>query len=367
MRSYFKIDDGKDRHYGLDLIRVLAIVSVILYHYPRNAENLILRALSHYGNLGVDIFFVLSGFLIGGQVFSRLANDKNFNISDFFSRRFYRTLPLYFFVLLIHIFLNGADKYDWRFLFFLQNIGGLYYFTHSWSLCVEEHFYLLFPLVIYLLQKFKKLDSYLLLIGVLIIGTILLRYLIWSEYRPDLIYNTNYSKGFDVYFKYIFFPTYNRLDGIAIGTAIAYIRFFRPLLWGKMNKKSNFFLVFSIILFVLVSLFSWKRVYFFASTYSFSGYALSFGALLISVFSERSLLSKIRIPYITQFSILSYSLYLSHGFAISILLKAVNQTTLAGSLWPVWVLIFPLSFAIAYLFYIFVEKPFLKIRDRNKQ
>jgi peptidoglycan/LPS O-acetylase OafA/YrhL len=94
MFNYLKIDVEKKRHYGLDLIRVMAIVSVILYHFPHNPENLVLRAISHYGYLGVDIFFVLSGFLIGGQVFSRLSKGSTISLREFFSRRFYRTLPL---------------------------------------------------------------------------------------------------------------------------------------------------------------------------------------------------------------------------------------------------------------------------------
>jgi peptidoglycan/LPS O-acetylase OafA/YrhL len=256
--------------------------------------------------------------------------------------------------------LEGSAGYDLRYFLFLQNIGGLYHFTHSWSLCVEEHFYVFFPLVVFFLNKTEKLNAYLLLMIMMIGIGIVSRYFIWKDYRPDAIYLKDVSKGFDVYFKTIFYPTYTRLDGIVVGTALAFIKYFKEATWKKMTERSNLFLVTSIVLFLVVSLLSWKRVMFFASVFSFSGYSLAFGALLISVISENSFLTKFKVPGISTISILSYSLYLSHGFAIKILLGFFGKSELGWT----WVLTFPLSLFFAYFLYLLIEKPFLRIRDR---
>jgi len=363
--SYFYINDGKERHYGLDLLRFIAIGSVILYHFPRNENDLFLRAVSHYGYLGVDIFFVLSGFLIGGQTFSQLKRGKGFDIKTFCIKRFYRTFPNYYFILLVHAVLVGFEGYDWRFLVFLQNIGGLYSFTHSWSLCVEEHFYVLFPILVIFLIKTKRLNHYLGFVAVLLLLTIVSRYLIWTEHRPDLIYREDVPGGFDIYFKELFYPTYTRLDGIAVGTGLAYIKNYKNNLWQTMTSKTNLFLFISVALFLCVAAFSWTKVDFFASVFSFSGYALSFGALLVSVISEKSLVNRFKIPFVKNISILSFSLYLTHSFAISFLIKLTEAIGLKVGFWPTWLLAFPVSLLFSYILFLSIEKPFLLLRSRR--
>ena len=363
MNQLFKIDDGKERHYGLDFMRFIAIVSVILYHFPRGDNDLIIRALSHYGYLGVDIFFVLSGFLIGGQTFSKLSQGKEFKIIDFCIRRFYRTLPNYYIILIIWMALLGVENFSWKYFFFLQNFDQLTYFSHSWSLCIEEHFYILFPLCILFITRFKKMNLYPVTIGALILITIWVRFILWKNIRPDLVYSQSISEGFKVYFRYFFYPTYSRLDGIAVGTLLAYIKYFKPSTWDSWVKRPHLFLTIFLFLFTTISVLSWTKVKFFASVFSYSGYAICFGFFLISVISEKSIINKIKMSFIRPISILSYSLYLTHGFVIwggQNLLKSINMP---DQFWIIWVLIYPASVALSYLLYITVEKPVLKFRN----
>ena len=106
------------------------------------------------GWAGVDLFFVLSGYLIGRQITLPLARNESWSAGRFFARRLSRTLPNYLAVLLVYqlfpgppIGASGAAPL-WRFLTFTQNFGLAYgqTFTHSWSLCIEEQFYLVLPL-----------------------------------------------------------------------------------------------------------------------------------------------------------------------------------------------------------------------------
>jgi peptidoglycan/LPS O-acetylase OafA/YrhL len=75
------ISDNRHRVYGLDLLRTLAITSVILFHYP--TSGLLTVPIRHYGWIGVDLFFVLSGYLIGGQLFDQMVKHGEFSLKLF--------------------------------------------------------------------------------------------------------------------------------------------------------------------------------------------------------------------------------------------------------------------------------------------
>ena len=108
------------------------------------------------GWTGVDLFFVLSGYLISNQIFSGLARGEALVPRHFYARRALRTLPVFWLVLALYflfpIFMGGKPPPPlWRFLTFTQNIGlpSGTAFSHAWSLCIEEQFYLILPLVIF--------------------------------------------------------------------------------------------------------------------------------------------------------------------------------------------------------------------------
>jgi peptidoglycan/LPS O-acetylase OafA/YrhL len=136
----------KNRLDGLDTLRAIAIIIVLMYHYKVvvSPENLF-GFMSTLGWTGVDLFFVLSGYLIGNQVLSAFAKGQDFSLKLFYIRRFLRTLPNYYFVLALYflfpVALGGtATAPLWSFLTFSQNLGlgQGETFTHSWSLCIEE-------------------------------------------------------------------------------------------------------------------------------------------------------------------------------------------------------------------------------------
>ena len=120
---------------------------------------------------GVELFFVLSGFLIGGIIIKEFQNNTAFGIKQifhFWKRRWFRTLPNYYLILLLNVIIvyfgiikEDFLQFNWKFFFFLQNFAHHFYgfFWESWSLSIEEWFYLLFPIILMLLYllliKFK--------------------------------------------------------------------------------------------------------------------------------------------------------------------------------------------------------------------
>ena len=160
----------------IDGLRAIAVVSVILYHaqFKFFGHNLFKG-----GFIGVDIFFVISGYLISLLIFKELSLTGNFSFTHFYERRVRRILPVLFFIMLISIlfawiyllpipFVDYANSILSS-IFFISNfyfhytetlygteIGLLKPFLHTWSLSVEEQFYLIFPVFIVLCFKFIK-------------------------------------------------------------------------------------------------------------------------------------------------------------------------------------------------------------------
>ena len=143
------------RSFGLDLVRTVAISLVLVSHFAKKIEIL--------GFWGVELFFGLSGFLIGQILWRNFQQAKDWgfkHIGNFWQRRWWRTLPNYYLFLLLmllfHLFIvkSGIPSVVGllQFLWFGQdlfNLGNIFYAV-SWSLCIEEWFYLLFPIVLFL-------------------------------------------------------------------------------------------------------------------------------------------------------------------------------------------------------------------------
>jgi peptidoglycan/LPS O-acetylase OafA/YrhL len=144
--------------HGLDHLRALAIVQVFLFHYfiLSGGTPVWLPDWAGFGWTGVDLFFVLSGFLIAFPLLGQVKEGQPVSLRTFFTKRFFRILPAYWAVLLLYFAVPAFPEKNgipplWKFLTFTQNFGlDLQHtgsFSHAWSLCVEEHFYLLLPFI----------------------------------------------------------------------------------------------------------------------------------------------------------------------------------------------------------------------------
>ncbi len=148
----FKILSAPERVASLDFFRAIAILSVVLFHFNGTLP---------YGYLGVDLFFVISGTLIGGVLIKRIKSNVRISLVRFILQRGLKIWPSYygfllggsilsyFFISELHPdeLIHGKDLI--RYLFFYQNYTGIPFhwgFDHVWSICVEEHFYILLPI-----------------------------------------------------------------------------------------------------------------------------------------------------------------------------------------------------------------------------
>ena len=158
-----------DRVFGLDLLRATAILGVILSHgfgvlYPHFGS--VLGIFGHSGFYGVELFFVLSGFLIGQILIQQgLALGQLADVAVFYLRRWFRTLPLFFLFLPINFWIELQFREHRVWIsevvshgLFLNNLTGFHmtFYAESWSLAVEEWFYLLFPATLWLGLKISR-------------------------------------------------------------------------------------------------------------------------------------------------------------------------------------------------------------------
>ncbi len=319
------------------------------------------------GFTGVELFFVLSGFLIGSILFRSFYNETipvGTQLKNFWISRWLRTLPLYYLLLLFNfLFYNYALKLpagNWRYLFFLQSIhwpttNFLHpgFFGESWSLAVEEWFYLLFPLLIFQIAKFSRgnegLKRVLFCTIVFIIIELILKF--W------VAYTTNFYWG-NVMYK----PTILRLDSCAYGIILACIVHFNPQF--KISKVGMWIIIPLLILMVLLCLYQIYLPdlinYRIVKVIVFPANSL-FCVLAINYFRNISIRNEVFKKTIVILSLCSYSLYLIHLPIETTLNGLVLHAGLPKNL--ALFLYFILPVAAAFLMFRFFELPVLNYRN----
>lgn len=354
---------------GLDHLRALAIITVLFYHYRMFKHPQWLDEIMGFGWTGVDLFFVLSGYLISSQLFASIAAGKKISLPEFVIKRFFRIIPAYLFVLAIYFLIPAFHEREalpplWKFLTFTQNFGfdikNFGTFSHVWSLCVEEHFYLLFPLVLITMVYFKaEKRGGLLLLALLLFGFVA-RLLTWYL----LVAPEAGSDTFGItWYKQIYYPTYNRLDGLLAGVSIAALFVFRPAIKERITKYGNVILVLGIIVLTGAWFLCEDQKSFHASIFGYPMVAAGYGLLVVAAISPTCILYKYDSRFTALIAKLSFGLYLIHKGVIHVVqpLLAEMNITPKGNLMFLLCLIAVIIGAL--ILNKTVEAPFLRLRQ----
>lgn len=353
-----------NRIFGLDLMRFIAISFVLVGHgwFLLGDMGLIAHYIKGIFVFGVEIFFVLSGFLIGGILLRDF--EKSFTPHDvlhFWKRRWFRTMPNYLLFLLINYigfsFLSSNFSWNWQYLFFLQNFAWMPdgFFSVSWSLAIEEWFYLIIPLAIYSL-KFLPLKLATLLVIIAIISFCTIMRLYGSIYQ-------GYAWNEELRLVTIY-----RLDSLMYGVFAAWLNHYKKTLFTSCTKQTFIVAIVCIctaIYFRNSSLIESNAV---ISAIFFPLSCIGFMFLLPTLSTWRINSNNIITKSITSISTWAYSLYLIHVPLLEVVKIFANKFPTVYS-FPFNLLVFfswlLTSIFLSFMIYKFFEKPMMNLRDKT--
>jgi peptidoglycan/LPS O-acetylase OafA/YrhL len=385
-RRFFDLDLLDNRYPVLHGMRVFAILSVVQYHVTMVfafQQNVAMDGLWVANSLavffGMDLFFVLSGFLIGSILLHSVESSGTQQVRRFYLRRAFRTFPPYYVVLTLLVLttkLTAAQRHHLGLEYaYLTNYGhplairGLV-MPWGWSLALEEQFYLAVPLLFLLLYRFRSDAARLTILAVLwasapVVRLVLtLRHPYWNE--QDL-------------YTYLYYRTHTRFDTLVAGIFLAYVqnRWRAPIARWLESPVSRAWLALPSLFCLWLLMNQWV----FGLRSTALAHVLSWGTLTTLMYIGWVLLllnggagwmqRLFSLPVFRRIATLGYGVYLVH-LPICTEVIAPAARALIGRLgWPillVWPLavvsLFALSLATSYGLHLAIEKPALRLRDR---
>ncbi|WP_263375168.1 acyltransferase family protein [Granulicella aggregans] len=370
---------------ALDGLRAVAVIMVFFQHYGAGRAFLF-----GWGWTGVDIFFVLSGFLITGILYD--SQHKGHRYRDFYVRRTLRIFPLYYFIWAIVLLVARLAHWQWNWrwalwpvylgnyarFFFLHVPGDPYrfdkltfgapvsswfgypfhlYIGHFWSLCVEEQFYLIWPLIVYQVRRRETLIKICL---AAVIFSPILRGILSVTLSPQLL-------RMELFYRSL--PT--RLDALLIGGLVALS--LRGPEEAMVRRLSRPLLLISAALFVALYLIATKALAL-PLDGSASNWIGVFGFTIIDVFAAALILECIHPGSalgaalswrpLRALGIISYGFYVYHDLLHDVYSELAHRVSTEHPFAMTLLVAFTATLLIAALSYRFLERPLLKLKDR---
>ena len=353
---------NRERQPGLDLLRALAIIVVVIYHagifgfaLPNHWHR--------FGWVGVDLFFVLSGYLIGGQLLAPIERGQNINFPRFLMRRALRILPAYFVILAIYFSLPSVREFPeisplWKFLISVQNIGlhGGTAFSHAWSLAIEDQFYLALPLVLLVVGRWKRAGV--IVPCAVVLGGIALRaFLAWRNPGDTGVSDREFQL-------WIYYPTWTRLDPLVFGVVLAAIEKFRSNWWERLMDAARWLWLPGLAAIVYGLYLGENDLTIATCIWQFPLIAFGMAAFLVCGVSPRLPFRRIEVPGAAFFASIAYSVYLSHKLIIHAAIRFCSNYNIALTSVPAILLVELLIYAAGLILFLSIERPFLQLRHR---
>jgi peptidoglycan/LPS O-acetylase OafA/YrhL len=358
---------------NLDASRFWAFIPVFLTHcFYSNHSNvtnsqfyLFVQNHLKLGLLGLDYFFVLSGFLITWIIIEEQKQTNNFSLQNFYLRRGLRIFPLYFLMVAIgfffEFFLRHFSSLEinplpgfWYFVTFTLNFyiiengkDFLFFLVFFWSVSVEEQFYIFWSLCLKFFNKYLPHISLL-----MIITSVVFRYIYIKEDN------------------YLVFHTISSLSNFACGALLAFYCFYNNTFQVKISAIPKSVIT-AFYIFFCICLIFYNQIFCYQSTIVFERllFSLMFCFIIAEqVYCKQSIFKLGKSKFTDYFGKLSFGLYCYHGLIITIYIKIMGNHNLLGNLyWVVIfapVLIFILSILTSEISYKLFEKKILYLKSK---
>jgi peptidoglycan/LPS O-acetylase OafA/YrhL len=370
---------------GFNGIRGIAYYMVIYAHFYRpyrhhgfDNPNTFMENFLNNGSLCMDAFFVLSGFLIGGQLIQESFKSGSIDYKKFFIKRVFRIFPPYYIFIFLQLFImlqlmkltedpsihKQANEFlsnvKWDLLYMTDYFPGT--ILHGWSLSVEEKFYLILPLLLFGSFFIKNKNINLLVLFALFLTPGLIRLMQYMYFLPENV-------SFDYYVHTFYYPFHSRMDSLFLGVFFAGVHVYYPELIKKYlaSKISIIVTVAGILSLFSIMLFTNEdHPDFFTIVLRFTIASLAWSTLMLKCLDENSLISKFfSLRAFIPVAKLSYCGYIIHMMILGFLtyqLFGDNRISYATILiWTVPIGTIILFFG--YIYYLLTEKPFMLIRS----
>jgi peptidoglycan/LPS O-acetylase OafA/YrhL len=352
---------ARDRVPALDFLRAVAVVLVLCGHWSSavarvggDSAGLDRLPFFRVGWAGVDLFFVLSGYLIGRQLWGEAATSGTVVFPRFFARRALRIWPLYFFVcLVVAIFpIPGEGPVRLSDLFFFSNYRD-HGIAGGWSLSTEEQFYVLGPLLIIVFARLIPLRGFFAVLGAAAAATALCRYMTYSPTAAN-----------SVALPALYYAFHLHNDGLLAGLALALLFTLRRDWLSRDDLSLRGWLGGLALAAVGIALYSIHQ-----RAFNFLALALIFGGITLALLLDRTFITRLlHRRAFRVLSVLSYGMYLNQFVWLEIL---PSPWTRATSFWPPAFsflvgagLLCALSALLSSVTYVLIEHPFLVLRER---
>ncbi|PJZ70316.1 hypothetical protein CH373_12100 [Leptospira perolatii] len=373
---------------SLNGIRGIAIFMLMYVHmfvslrHRVSHDNWLFANFLENGSSSIDMFFVLSGFLIAGPLLRELSRKDTIDLKSFYLKRTLRIFPPYYAFLAIQYFLvlpaiaksspvvaaniETVKNFVWADFFYVSN-----YFpkliVHGWSLSFEEQFYLMLPAFLLLVYR-KVSEKYrLALLLSLVLGPLLYRLI----YVATVISAVTPNEGTLLYTTRIYYPLEGHLDSILIGVTIAHIYFNKPQWVQKVLTDPKWYRGFLTLSLGLII--SWTFLFneYFdrvgGMILRFAAFSWAWGILLILSLKENTVLHKVLSWKVFRpFAKLSYCAYIIHLVIMMPFCTKIFGTTRPIQMWEIMAWFIPTGlvvFFFAYFFHLLTERPFLMLKD----
>jgi peptidoglycan/LPS O-acetylase OafA/YrhL len=342
----------KQRNSELDFVRGIAILMVMAHHFGlAPVGHPVLRALQTPGNLmgqtGVDVFFVLSGFLVGGLLLKEYKRTGTIQAKRFLLRRGLKIWPAYYFYILIQVIVrkHPLNSFLVPNLLHLQNYMGSS-LLHTWTLSIEEHFYLLLALAVAFMASRHWPADRMLKVFLYVIGAVIVL-------RCVTVY-----AGWPGAFTY----THDRLDSLLFGVVLATLFHFFPEKFDRIASHKWALACLTVLAVILYAAFDDTNLrYSIGLTVLYVGY----GAFLMLVYRHSGRFKE-RLPYkwVAAIGLYSYGIYLWHN-SVRDPLTHLSQRLPDAVRWPCLTIAeYAAAIFLGVVTTLLIEWPFLRIRDR---
>ena len=354
----------------LDFLRGIAILLVLMRH------RYLFDFTVTMGWIGVDLFFVLSGFLVSGLLFKEYLKYGNIKPGLFLIRRGFKIYPIYYLTYFLYLTPKIIKhQFDLKGLlgdfFFIQTYvwGWGYAFGATWSLAVEEHFYFGFVLLLWLGLKnqffnlkdgfrSRKISKFEISIIIIMILCLVMRVLS-NLYFPEI-------KEKNITMSHL------RMDSLLAGVLVSYLYYFKRAFLIRFFNSNKTILIVFVILGISFTPFVEINYFFYGKTLGFTLLYVSFGIILTYFLIETNIneildkiFSRPIVNGISKIGFSSYSIYMIHGF-VNFLFALINTFVLNDFINLTFVFIGTsiISVLSGIFMTTFIEKYFLDIRDK---